>query len=223
MPVESGFLGENPYFSGLSPSELDSIKHLFFELRVERGEIILLEGELSDRLFFVATGVVRLFRVSAEGKEQTLELVRPGESINEVPVFDGGPNPASVQAMGPVLLYAINKNELESILRDYPRVASNVVRVLASRIRRLVSLVEDLSFRHVIGRVAKILLEHAGNGAQPGQRLTQQEMAAIAGTAREVVGRSLKTLEERGIIKLEHHRIVITDKEALKQVIDAKY
>jgi CRP/FNR family transcriptional regulator len=76
---------------------------------------------------------------------------------------------------------------------------------------------------HVIGRVAKILLEHAGDGARPGQRLTQQEMAAIAGTAREVVGRSLKTLEERGIIKLERHRIVVTDKEALKQVIDAKY
>jgi CRP-like cAMP-binding protein len=223
MPVESKFLGENPYFSGLSPSELDSIKHLFFEARVDRGEIILLEGELADRLFFVAEGVVKLFRVSAEGKEQTLELVRPGESINEVPVFDGGPNPASAQAMGPVLLYAISKNELEAILRDYPKVALNVVKVLASRIRRLVSLVEDLSFRHVIGRVAKILLEHAGDGARPGQRLTQQEMAAIAGTAREVVGRSLKTLEERGIIKLERSRIVITDKEALKQVIDAKY
>jgi CRP/FNR family transcriptional regulator len=125
--------------------------------------------------------------------------------------------------MGPVLLYAINKSELESILRDHPRVAFNVVRVLASRVRRLVSLVEDLSFKHVIGRVAKILLEYAGDGAQPGQRLTQQEMAAIAGTAREVVGRSLKTLEDRGIIKLERNRIVITDKEALKKVIDAKY
>jgi CRP-like cAMP-binding protein len=223
MPVESRFLGENPYFSGLSSSELDSIKHLFSEVRVDRGEIILLEGELTERLFFVAEGVVKLFRVSAEGKEQTLELVRPGGSINEVPVFDGGPNPASAQAMGPVLLYTISKNELEAILREHPRVALNVVRVLASRIRRLVSLVEDLSFRHVIGRVAKILLEYAGDGARPGQRLTQQEMAAIAGTAREVVGRSLKTLEERGIIKLERHRIVVTDKEALKQVIDAKY
>jgi CRP/FNR family transcriptional regulator len=223
MPVESRFLGESPYFSGLGSPELDSIKHLFSELRAERGEIILLEGELTDRLLFVATGVVKLFRVSAEGREQTLELVRPGESINEVPVFDGSPNPTNAQAMGPVLLYTINKNDLESILRDYPRVALNIVKVLASRIRHLVSLVEDLSFRHVIGRVAKILLEYAGDGARPGQRLTQQEMAAIAGTAREVVGRSLKTLEEKEIIKFDHHRIVVTDKEALKQVIDAQY
>jgi CRP-like cAMP-binding protein len=223
MPIEPRFLSENPYFSGLGLPELDSIKHLFSEERAERGEIILLEGEPTDRLFFVAMGVVKLFRVSAEGKEQTLELVRPGGSINEVPVFDGGPNPASAQAMGPVSLYIISKNDLESILRDYSRVALNVVKVLASQIRHLVSLVEDLSFRHVIGRVAKILLEHAGDGARSGQRLTQQEMAAIAGTAREVVGRSLKTLEARGIIKLERHRIVVTDKEALRQVINAQY
>jgi CRP/FNR family transcriptional regulator len=223
MPVEPRFLSENPYFSGLGLPEMDSIKHLFSEERAERGEIILLEGEPTDRLFFVATGVVKLFRVSSEGKEQTLELVRPGGSINEVPVFDGGPNHASAQAMGPALLYIISKNDLGSLLRGYPGVALNVVKVLASRIRHLVSLVEDLSFRHVIGRVAKILLEHAGDGTRPGQRLTQQEMAAIAGTAREVVGRSLKTLEERGIIKLEHHRIVVTDKEALKQMTDAQY
>ncbi|MGA7677710.1 MAG: Crp/Fnr family transcriptional regulator [Dehalococcoidia bacterium] len=223
MPIEPRFLSENPYFSGLGLTELDSIKHLFSEERAERGEIILLEGEPTDRLFFVAMGVVKLFRVSAEGKEQTLELVRPGGAINEVPVFDGGPNPASAQAMGPVSLYIISKTDLESILRDYPRVALNVVKVLASQIRHLVSLVEDLSFRHVIGRVSKILLEHAGDGTRLGQRLTQQEMAAIAGTAREVVGRSLKTLEERGIIKLEHHRIVVTDKEALKQITNAQY
>ena len=180
-------------------------------------------GTFADRLFFVAAGIVKLFKISAEGKEQTLEFVRPGGAINEVSVFDGGTNPASAQAMGPVSLYIISRNDLESILRDYPRVTLNVIKVLAGQIRHLVSLVEDLSFRHVIGRVAKILLEHAGDGARPGQRLTQQEMAAIAGTAREVVGRSLKTLEDRGIIKLERHRIVVTDKEALKQMTDARY
>ncbi len=223
MPIEPRFLSENLYFSGLSLSQLDSIKPFFSEVRVERGEIILLEGESTDRLFFVGAGVVKLFKVSAEGKEQTLEFVRPGGAINEVAVFDDGTNPASAQAMGTVTLYIISKNDLESILRDYPRVALNIIKILAIQIRHLVSLVEDLSFRHVIGRVAKILLEHAGDGDRPGQRLTQQEMAAIAGTAREVVGRSLKTLEDRGIIKLERNRIVVTDKEALKQMTDARY
>ena len=75
---------------------------------------------------------------------------------------------------------------------------------------------EDLSFKHVMGRVAKILLS-AGDVASRGPRLTQQDMAAIAGTAREVIGRSIKTLEDEGIVRMDRHRIVITNKEALKQ------
>jgi CRP-like cAMP-binding protein len=90
---------------------------------------------------------------------------------------------------------------------------------LAKRVRDLVSLVEDLSFRHVIGRVARILFEHIGDEADRRPRLTQQEMAAMAGTVREVVGRSLKELEEQGAIKLDRHRIIITDKEALQKVM----
>ena len=107
------------------------------------------------------------------------------------------------------------------ILRDHPQVALNVNKLLAQRVRHLVSLVEDLSFRRVIGRVAKILLEHAGNGTGPRPRLTQQEMAAMAGTAREMVGRSLKTLEDEGAIRMDRHRIVITDKEALREIVEA--
>jgi len=69
-----------------------------------------------------------------------------------------------------------------------------------------------------VGRVAKILLEYVGNGAGPSQRITQQDMAAIVGTAREVIGRSLKALEEDGVIRMDRHRIVITDREALKDI-----
>ena len=221
MAVEVEFLKSIPYFSGLSPAELDSIKQFLFEKTAERGEIILLEGEPAEALFFVVSGVVKVFKTSAEGKEQILSIVRPGESFNDVPVFDDGPNPASAQAMGPVTLYGIRKGELKAILQDYPQVTLNVIRVLAEQVRQLVSLVEDLSFRHVIGRVVKILLEHAGDGTGSRPRLTQQEMAAMAGTVREVVARSLKALEEEGAIRLERHRIVITDKEALKEMVEA--
>jgi len=221
MAIEVEFLKSIPYFSGLSPAELDSIRQLIFEKTVERGEVILLEGESGEVFFLVASGVVKVFKTSAEGKEQILSIVRPGESFNDVPIFDDGSNPASAQAMGSVVLYGIRKGGLKTILQDYPQVALNIIKVLAEQVRQLVSLVEDLSFRHVISRVAKILLEHAGNGAGPGPRLTQQEMAAMAGTAREVVGRSLKALEEEGVIRLERHRIVITDKEALQEMVGA--
>ena len=223
MVVQIEFLQSTPYFEGLSPAELGSIRQLVFEKTAERGEVILLEGEPAEALFFVASGAVKVFKTSIEGKEQILSIVHPGESCNDVPIFDDGPNPASAQAMGSVVLYGIPKSELKVILWNHPQVALNIIKVLADQVRQLVSLVEDLSFRHVIGRVAKILLEQAGDGTGSRPRLTQQEMAAMAGTAREVVGRSLKTLEEEGKIRLERHRIVITDKETLKEVVEASY
>lgn len=221
VPVE--FLQSIPYFSGLSIAELHSIKDFIFEKTLQRGEMILNEGEPAEVLYLIASGAVKVFKTSAEGKEQILNIVRPGESFNDVSIFDGGPNPASAQAMGPVVLYGIRRSDLEIILRDHPQVALNVTKVLAGQARHLGSLVEDLSFRHVIGRVAKILLEHAGDGTGARPRLTQQDMAAMAGTVREVVGRSLKALEEEGAIRLERHRIVITNKESLKDMVAAYF
>jgi CRP/FNR family transcriptional regulator len=221
MAIQVDILKRTPYFSGLSAAALDSIAKLIFEKKVERGEIFLLEGESDEVLYFVVSGAVKIFKTSAEGKEQILGIARPGDSFNDVAVFDGGPNLAAAQAMAPVVLYGVRKNNLEAIIRDYPQVAANVMRVLANRVRYLVSLVEDLSFKHVIGRIAKILLQYAGSGIGMGQRLTQQEMASMAGTVREVVGRSLKVLEEEGVIKLDHHRIIIADREALKRIIEA--
>ena len=218
MAIQVELIKAIPYFSGLSPAELDSLKGLVFETTAERGEFILLESEPAAALYFVVSGVVKVFKTSADGREQILQIVRPGESFNDAPVFDGGPNPASAQAMGPVVLYGINNSDMGAILRTHPQVALNVIHVLSQKLRHLVSLVEDLSFKHVTARLAKILLEYAGDGvgsAKP--RLTQQEMAAMAGTAREMIGRSLKELEVEKIIRLEHHRIVVTDKEALKK------
>jgi len=220
MAVQLEFLKSVLYFSDLGIAELESIRKLIFEKTADRAEMVLLEGESAENLYFVASGVMKVFKTSAEGKEQILSIVRPGESFNDVPIFDGGPNPASARAMGPVLLYGMKKNDMEAILRDYPQVALSVIKVLAGRVRHLVSLVEDLSFKHVIGRVAKILFEHIGGEMGRGPRLTQQEMASMAGTAREVVGRSLKTLEEEGVIKLDRHRIIITDKEALQKIME---
>ena len=221
MAEQLEFLKSVPYFSGLSLAELESIGKLVFEKTADRAETVLIEGESASNLYFVASGVVKVFKTSTEGKEQILSIVRPGESFNDVPIFDGGPNHVSAQAMGPALLYGIKKQDIEAILRDHPQIALNVIRVLARRVRQLVSLVEDLSFKHVIGRVAKILFEHIGGEMGHGPRLTQQEMAAMAGTAREVVGRSLKVLEEEGAIKLDRHRIIITDKETLQKIMEA--
>jgi len=223
MTIDTEFLKKISYFEGLSPEELESIKPLVFEKKAERGEIILYEGDEAEALYFVVSSAVKVFKTSVEGKEQILGIIRPGESFNDVPVFDDAPNPASVQAMGDVVLYEIGKRELKALLQNHPQIALSTIKVLAGQVRSLVSLVEDLSFRQVIGRVAKILLEHASGEVGSVPRLTQQEMAAMAGSAREVVGRSLKALEEEGLIKLNRQRVAITNKEALRGMVEAYF
>ena len=219
MTIDITFLKSIAYFTVMNATELEAIKLSFSEKTFQRGEVILLEGNLSDTLFFVAAGAVKVFKTSAQGKEQILSIARPGEALNDVPIFDGGMNPASAQALGPVTLYGLKKDKLQSIMRQYPQIALNTSKVLAGRMRQLVNLVEDLSFRHVLGRVTKILLTHADDGTGTNDHLTQQEMAAMAGTAREVVARSLKSLEEQGYIRLERHRIVITNKQSLEEIV----
>ena len=218
MAVQIDVLQAVPHFAGLCADELGFVSKAVFERTVEKGGVILLEGGPAEALYFVISGAVKVFKTSAEGKEQILNIARPGESFNDVPVFDGGPDCAAAEAMTPVVLYGIGRADLETIVRDYPRVALNVINILAKRARHFVSLIEELSFKNVINRVARILLESATDGASSPPRLTQQDMAAMAGTAREMIGRSLKTLEEDGAIRLDRHRIIIASKEALKEI-----
>ena len=218
MAIQLDLIKDDPYFIGLRTEELDYIRKLISEKSLNRGETIVLDGEPAKALYFVVSGAVKIFKISLDGKEQILDIIRPGQSFNDVPIFDNGPTPVSAQAMSQVLLYELDKNAVDTIIRKYPVVASNVITVLAKRVRILVSLVEDLSFRTVLGRVAKILLDNAADRKNPGPRLTQQEMAAMAGTAREVVGRSLKALEEDGVIKLDRHRIVIKNRDSLREM-----
>ncbi len=218
MSVKVESLQTSAYFPGLSSEELASIGKHIFEKAAARGEIILFEGEPAREVFLVISGVVKVFKTSTDGKEQIIYLARPGDSFNDVPVFNGKLSLASAEAMTPVVLYGIEKGALEAKLREHPKLAENVLQVLSQRVEQIVSLVEDLSFRRVTGRVAKILLENAEDRNGQQHKLTQQQMAAMAGTAREMIGRSLKLLEDEGKVRLEHNRIVIRDKEALREI-----
>lgn len=220
MAVNLDLIIDNKYFIGLSSNQLGSLSKYFFEQEIKRGEVLLHEGESSGAVYFVVHGTVKLYKTSAEGKEQIIYIAGPGESFNDAAVIDDGANLTSVQALESVLLYGIRKLEFDDILKNNSQISLNAIKVFASHERQLVSVIEDLSFKHVIGRVANILLKYAGDGAGPKPRLTQQEMAAIAGTVREVVGRSLKMLEADGIIRLDRNRIVISNKKALQDIVE---
>ncbi len=217
MPWHRELIKSSPYFAGLGRAELDEISALFFEKKLERDDFIISEGEVASALYFVLSGAVKVFKTSPDGKEQILAFVRPGETFNEAAFFDGGISPASAQAITPAVLLGIARADMEAVLRRRPQVALNVIGVMAKKLREMIALVEELSLKRVIGRIAGIILEYAGDG---GGRLTQRDMAAMAGTAREVVGRALRTLEEENIIRMEHHRIIVRDEKALRRVAE---
>lgn len=218
MPISLGRLKAVPYFNGLDDDTINSLAKFVFEKKAERGEIISFEGEPPEALFIVVEGVVKTYKTSTDGKEQIFRIVRPGETFNDAPVLLNETNFISAEAMGPVTLLGIKNADMEKMVAENPVISRNAVRVLAKRVQYLAALVQDFSFLHVTGRVAKMLLDYAEHASSSGPRLTQQEMAAMIGTAREMVGRSLKNLEEEGVIRIEKGRITVTDEKELRRM-----
>lgn len=222
MPVKAEALREIPLFATLTEDDLAQVAMVTVERRYTRGDIIILAGQEGGALYFVRRGLVKVYRTSDEGKEQTLRLIGAGATFNDVPALDGGTNPASAMAMEPTTIYATSGGQLRRLIAERPGLAVAAVRTLAVALRALVTLVEDLSFRHVSGRVAKILLEQEEQNVTEGERsqrrLTQQEIAAMAGTAREMVGRALKELETAGAIRNERGHITVLSAERLRML-----
>lgn len=206
-----------PYFRSLEDEQLMRLAQRVIEHTVEKDQIIFLDGEPCAGLYLVREGCVKIYKLSSEGREQILSYVRRGGSFNEVAVFDGGPNPANAAAIEPTTIWILPRQVALEMIERYPQVALAVIHNLGARLRHLVNLVEDLSLRQVSTRLAKLLLETA-TGAEP-QPLTQQEMAARLGTVREMIGRSLRQLQARGLIRVERGKIVILDREGLEKMI----
>jgi len=221
MPVESEELRKVSLFAPLSVDDMARVAAVTVERHYERGDIIIREGDRGGALYFVRSGLIKVFKSSPGGKEQVLRLIEAGRTFNDVPALDAGPNPASAAALESSIVYATGGAELRRLIAERPGVALATVQALAGALRHLVTLVEDLSFRHVTARVAKILIEQDASAGASGasgkavHRLTQQEMAAMAGTAREMVGRALKELEATGAIRIQRGRITVVNRERL--------
>jgi CRP/FNR family cyclic AMP-dependent transcriptional regulator len=213
MTERAALLRRLPYFATLDASMLQAVAASTLRRTVGADEIVMIEGEPCAGLFVVQSGRVKITRTSLAGREQILHIAGPGEAFNDVPVFDGGPNPATVQAMADSTLLVIDRATLLALLDRYPRLAQAVVAVLAARCRQLVAMIEDLSLHSVTARLAGLLLDQAAQADAPA--LTRAQMAARLGTVREMVSRSLRELEQAGLIRLEGARIVIVDRDGL--------
>jgi CRP-like cAMP-binding protein len=173
------------FFAELATDDLTALSGAMFQRSYPAGQIVLLEGAASSVLYVVQAGRLKLFKTSARGREQVLRLLRPGDMFNEVAVFDEGPNPASAQAIEDCTLYLLRRRDLLRFVAERPGIAVGITRTFARRLREALALVEDLAFRDVTSRLARILLEGQPGGdgwltprgcwaraqsAQPGRR-----------------------------------------------------
>jgi CRP/FNR family transcriptional regulator len=216
-----------PIFSSLSEQEFAFLTSSLLPRKYSAGELIFREGEPCAGLYLVQSGDVRIFKSSAGGREQVLSIDGPGSSIAELPVFDGGTYPASAQAVSDCKLLFFSRQDFQALCRKYPEVALKVLRVIGGRLRRLVAIIEELSFTTVRHRLMALLVRLGkAEGVRNGDAVTltlpanNSELAAQIGTVRELVSRNLSRLQAEGLIQLDNRNIEIPSLKRLQAELD---
>ena len=217
-------LRKTQLFAKLTEGEMRTLCARVSDRHFDRGETLFSEGDECHGLFVVATGRIRIFKLSPSGREQVLAVEGPGSSFAELPVFDGGVYPASASALEDAEVLFISRKDFQNYCREHPEVALKVLAVVGSRLRRLVGIIEDLSFTTVRQRLISLLLRLAQGGGtttKQGVRVelttTHQDLAAELGTVRELVSRNLSRLQAEGLLEVDGRTIIIKDLSALKR------
>ena len=215
-------LRQIPYFGSVPPDQLAELVRGLHERRYRAGEVIFRKGDQSEGLCIVLSGRVRTVMTSVKGREQVLKVFGPGRTFADIAVFDHEPQPAEAVAITESTIVFVAQADLFSLLRRHPDAAIEVIRLFASRLRAYKQVVEDLSLRTVVARVARVLVDRVRGtqilveeSASSDPHYTQEEIAAMVGSVREVVQRALKTLEQAGLIQLARGQIHVIDVEAL--------
>lgn len=224
MPSPAVVLRGVPIFAELSDAVLERLAARCVPRAVGEGFALFRAGDRCSGLYVVLEGRVRIYRSSPEGKEQTLTVEGPGRPVAELPLFDGGPYPASAVTTAPSRLLFLPRAEFEHAFRTDPDVAAAVVRALGARLRHFVQLLETMAFRDVAARLAMLLADYAdregklrGDGVELVLERTQEELATELGTARESISRALKQLTTRGLVrKRTGSRFVLAPSEQLR-------
>jgi CRP-like cAMP-binding protein len=218
----SDLLLNTQLFSGLTAVERESLGKRAVRKTHSDGDRLFTEGDACEGLFVVSKGAIRIFKSSPSGREQVLALEGPGSSIAELPVFDGGDYPASAIAVGQTETVFMSRQDFRAFCLEHPQVALKVLAVVGSRLRRLVGIVEELSFTTVRQRIITLLLrlaESEGKRNSQGIRFSlksgHQEIASEIGTVRELVSRNLARLQAEDLIQMDGREIVIKDLSAL--------
>lgn len=214
-----------PLFQGLPPSQYGGLAKIVVDQVFKRGDNIFFEGDEAIGLYVVLSGRVKVFKLSAEGKEQILHIFGPGEPIGEVAVFAGKRFPAHAAALEETRLLFFPRAAFIDLIRNDPSLALNMLAVLSQRLRRFTTLVEDLSLKEVPGRLAAYLLylsEREKGSSELAMDISKTQLASLLGTIPETLSRILSRMIRERLIKSSGRRYQILDRKGLEDLANGE-
>jgi CRP/FNR family cyclic AMP-dependent transcriptional regulator len=216
-------LARTDLFGRLNEDTLRALAERSITRRYERGEFVFHHGDSGDSLFVMAEGVVKVFVTSEDGDEMVLATIEPPQTFGELAVIDGGPRTASAKAIEPSTLLALTQATFTEMLKD-PAVVQALHESLGRLLRRVLEQASDLVFLDLPGRVAKLLLalaEKSGEQKPEGLvldlKMSQSNLASMAGGSRPTVNQILKSFEMRGYLEVTGRKILIREPELLRR------
>jgi CRP/FNR family transcriptional regulator len=218
-------LSRVPLFSELSGEELERISRVAVPRSFPAGVRVFHEGDHSDACYLVRSGDLRVTREHSDGRAIALATLSSGDIFGELAMFDGEARSASVETLSDSELLALPASDFRSLLADHPEIAVKLIAALTRRIRETNERVSRQSFQTVPSRVAGVLTqliaEEAAVEARQGVtiRMTQADLAQLAGTSRESVSRFLATLERAGVVRVGRGRVTVLEPRRLHAYI----
>lgn len=225
MPAVIPLLRAAPFFKGVPDATLERLAARCIPREVGAGFTLFREGEPSHGFYFILEGLVRVYRIVADGREQTLVVEPAGQPVAELPLFEDKLYPSTAVTVCPSRLAFIPRAEFEHAFRTEPEFATAVVRALDRRLRHLVQLLEVTALRDVSSKLALHLAEYAerqgfasGDGTVLDLPRTQDQLASEIGAARESISRAFKQLSRAGLIRRKvGSRLLLSDPTQLRQ------
>lgn len=212
-------------FTGLTPEEVDVLAQSAVEKQYSAGEVLFHEGDACEGLYLIGVGTVKIFKTSPSGRQITLGVQPAPSSVAEVPLFDGGLFPASVQAIDAVAALFIHKQAFRQICLQNPGVALKMLAVVGRRLRTLVSIIESVTFGSIRQRIAQSIIQWSeeARADQFEMPTTHQDLALNLGTVREVVSRNLSRFQSEGLIRMSRREIVLLNKAGLRAEAETEF
>lgn len=213
-----------PLFAKLNDPDVSQIADQCIRRECPKEQVILVEEEVGQTLFILLKGTVKVTRTSDEGREVIITILKSGDFFGELSLIDGKGRSATVVAMEDSELLTLRRAEFLSMLERYPVIAVEMMRVMADRIRKADAQIENLTLQDAFGRVGSTLIHVAEQtGYMRGAAMiipkipVQQDLANMAGTARETISRVMAVFEDRGLLERDGHRVVIHDFEKFRK------